>query len=330
MRRQLKTILVTSVMLVSLAWTNQLKDKIVLHSEHIPTNQVPDRYRLDPTKTHKTLANFCQKTKKKFEKYGWKKFPCGNIKWKAELKTIQGNPIIYAEFGNGTEGTTLFLGGVHPDEITPIHLAFKLARYLNQNFSKLNLNKNKVIVAPLVNPDGFFLKRPIRTNIAGIDPNRNFPTSDWFSDAHKAWAKRGKRLRYFPGSYPQTSIETVFQQQLIARIKPDKIVSIHAPLGFLDYDGPGDQKPSQLSMEEKRAKQLVHHISKQTENYRIVDYSFYPGSLGNYAGQQNGIPTITLELKTTNPKNVSVYWERFQPGLVKSILYPFKTPLIER
>ena len=28
--------------------------------------------------------------------------------------------------------------------------------------------------------------------------------------------------------------------KMIDQLKPDKILSIHAPLGFLDYDGPGD------------------------------------------------------------------------------------------
>ena len=284
-----------------------------------------NKYKVQPSEKLKLISEFCNNLRQKFLKFSWKEDPCGKVSWKVDYKTDKQNPLVYAEFGNGGKATTLFIGGVHPDEYTPIHLAFKLARHLRKNEKELKLENYRVVVAPLANPDAFFKKRPIRTNLQGIDPNRNFPTDDWYTAAHEAWRKRGYRSRYFPGAYPETCIETIFQQVLIKNQKPDKIVSIHAPLGFLDYDGPGDQKPDQLSMEERRAKQLVHSISQKTENYRIVDYSFFPGSLGNYAGKQNGIPTVTLELKTTNPRHVKTYRKRFEPGLIHSILYPFKT-----
>ena len=301
-----------------------IKDNAFINEEPIIGKSLKN-YEVLPETSQALITSLCARLKKQFRKYRWKVDPCGDVTWKVNYKTSNGNPLIYAEFGNGGKATTLFIGGVHPDEITPIHLAFKLARHLKKNEKKLKLENYRVVVAPLANPDAFFKRRPLRTNLEGIDPNRNFPTDDWYSGAHKAWGKRGYRARYFPGAYPETCIETVFQQVLIREQKPDKIVSIHAPLGFLDYDGPGDQKPNQLSMEERRAKQLVHSISKKTENYRIVDYSFFPGSLGNYAGKQNGIPTVTLELKTTDPRHVNTYWKRFEPGLIHSILYPFKT-----
>ena len=112
--------------------------------------------------------------------------------------------------------------------------------------------------------------------------------------------------------------------QLIDRYHPDKIVSVHAPLGFLDYDGPGDQKPRHLSKTEEKAKQLVKSIAAKSRNYRVVDYTFFPGSLGNYAGNERHIPTVTLELATTNPKKVDEYWKQFLPGILQSITYPFK------
>ena len=105
---------------------------------------------------------------------------------------------------------------------------------------------------------------------------------------------------------------------------PDKIFSVHAPLGFLDYDGPGDRKPRHLSRSERRARQFVYEVSKKTRNYRVVDYSFYPGSLGNYAGNERNLPTITLELETTRVNMVEQYWLKFLPGFVQSIEYPFR------
>ena len=86
-----------------------------------------------------------------------------------------------------------------------------------------------IIVAPLINPDGFFSKPQKRTNGRGVDVNRNFPTKDW---------KQGKKDRYYSGPDANSESETKFQIALINRFKPTHIISIHSPLGCYDYDGP--------------------------------------------------------------------------------------------
>ena len=264
----------------------------------------------------------CQKLNHYFKKYKWEDNPCGDVQWKALYKTPSGYPLIYASFGSG-EYTTLILSGVHPDEFTPIPMGFRFARLLESQSKKFK--NSKIIVAPLVNPDGFIRQNPTRTNSNGVDPNRNFFTEDWHAKAI-SWWKNGKQraMRHFPGYLPNSEIETLFQIQLIDTFKPDKIISIHAPLGFLDYDGPGDRKPKNLSKTEKEAKGLAQDMSKKSKNYRLVDYSFYPGSLGNFAGAERHIPTITLELETTQPKMVDKYWNQFLPALIHSIEYPYK------
>jgi len=247
------------------------------------------------------------------------------VAWQAEFKSNDGHPLIWASFGEGEE-TTLVLGGVHPDELTPIPVAFRFASHLAENPSLWSGQGVRVIVAPLVNPDGFLRKRATRTNTNGVDLNRNFFTADWYGRAKKWWQERREgALSHFPGYFPNSEIETMFQIQLIDEFAPDKILSIHAPLGFLDYDGPGSERPRGLTPSEQKAKRLVHTISENSRNYRIVDYSFYPGSLGNYAGNERSIPTVTLELETINPRKVDEYWKQFLPGLQALIQYPFKS-----
>jgi protein MpaA len=80
-----------------------------------------------------------------------------------------------------------------------------------------------------------------------------------------------------------------------------------------------------LTPAERRAKQLVTTISEESENYKVVDYTFYPGSLGNYAGNERNIPTVTLELETTEARKVDIYWKQFFPGIMQSINYRFTT-----
>lgn len=259
-----------------------------------------------------------------FRQYGWEEEPCGDVDWQVEMKSKSGHPLIYASFGDGEEAT-LVLGGVHPDELTPVPIAFRFARHLQKHPSLYEKQGIRVVVAPLVNPDGFLRNKASRTNANGVDLNRNFFTMDWYEKAKDVWIKRRDRtLRHFPGYFPNSEIETMFQIGLVDRYTPDKILSIHAPLGFLDYDGPGDRQPRSLSPTEDRAKRLVQAISEKSRNYRVVDYSFYPGSLGNYAGNERRIPTVTLELETTDPKLVDQYWEQFLPGMLQSIHYPFQ------
>ncbi len=273
-----------------------------------------------------SIKVLCQKLTEVNKAYFWNASSYGcnsNVSWKARFKSPLGHPLIWTEFGTGPN-TTLILGGVHPDEITPVPIAFRFANHLANNPALLNKD-SRVVVAPLVNPDGFFRKTPARTNQHGVDLNRNFLTEDWYKDARKWWAeKRQNNPRHFPGYMPNSEIETLFQIWLIDTFKPDKIISIHAPLGFYDYDGPGKRKTSSLTQSEEKAKELIQTMSDRSRNYKIVDYSFYPGSLGNYAGNERQIPTVTLELETTNPKLVDAYWAQFSPGLEHAIVHPFE------
>ena len=281
-------------------------------------------YQVPPDSKNPILKSYCGKLLSEFKRYKWQSDPCRELIWSADLMTAHGYPLVYTIFGRGSN-RTLILGGVHADELTPVHLAFKFAQHLHANPKAYDPDKVQVIIAPLVNPDGFLRRYPTRTN-GFVDLNRNFLTADWYAKSLRYWSQRRKsRRRYFPGYFPNTEIETRFQQDLIKRFKPQKILSAHAPLGFLDYDGPEKLRAAKaffdLRVARARARGFVREVSKKTKNYRIVDYSHYPGSLGNYAGKDQEIPTITLELETSHPSKVKQYWEKFLPGLIQSIEY---------
>ena len=280
-------------------------------------------YTIPPDQQKSVIEKFCSEMAKEFKRYSWHQAPCEGVEWHAQLKTNGNHPLLYTTFGEGVN-TTLVLGGVHPDELTPIHLAFRFARHLQANPSIYKDKGIRVVVAPVVNPDGFLRKRPTRTNGSDVDLNRNFLTFDWYRDALKSWSKKRYVTRFFPGYFPNSEIETVFQNILLETYQPAKNLSIHAPLGFYDYDGPGDKLTKPLTPLEEDAKLLVQRVSEKSRNYRIVDYSFYPGSLGNLAGKQRRIPTLTLELETTDPKLVDVYWKKFLPGFLQSVQFPYK------
>ncbi len=284
-----------------------------------------ESFRISEAAEPKAIKDLCSKLGERFKEFRWEKDPCGSLPWRASLRSVKDNPLLFITFGTGSDAT-LILSAVHPDELTPIPMGFRLAKHLAEN-PQLIAADQQVIIAPLVNPDGFLIpKRPTRTNARGVDTNRNFFTLDWYEKSLSWWKTlKMKKLSHFPGHFPNSEVETVFQVRLIDEFQPDKILSIHAPLGFIDYDGPGDQKPeAPLTGPEKQARALAAAISKKSNNYRVVDYSFYPGSLGNFAGNERHIPTITLELATTDSQKIDGYWEQFLPGLLQAISYPFK------
>ncbi|MES2744567.1 MAG: M14 family zinc carboxypeptidase [Bdellovibrionota bacterium] len=283
-----------------------------------------ESFRLSEKAEPEAVKDLCKRLGDRFKDFAWESDPCGKLPWRATLSTVRKNPLLFMVFGTGTD-STLILSAVHPDELTPIPMGFRLAKHLHEH-PELISRDQQVVIAPLVNPDGFLIpKNPTRTNARGVDTNRNFFTLDWYEKSLSWWKTlKMKKLSHFPGHFPNSEVETVFQVRLIDEFQPDKILSIHAPLGFIDYDGPGDQKPQAMTEAEKQAKYLAAAISKKSNNYRVVDYSFYPGSLGNFAGNERHIPTITLELATTDARKVNSYWDQFLPGLLQAISYPFK------
>jgi len=258
------------------------------------------------------LMRFLDTLEAQNARYDWTDIPCRGIPWEYHRKTRNHHPLIFAHFGKPSGDCILFLGGVHGDELPTVYLMFKLAHYINEHPEVV---ENKcIVIAPIVNPDGYLEPQPTRINAAGVDINRNFPTRSWHPDAHRQWLTRGKKnKRYYPGPHAGSEQETMFQVALIKRFKPQKILSVHSPLNFFDYDGP--------SADLNSFEQWMEKISKEA-NHPLKKFGYYPGSLGNYAGHERSIFTLTLELPTSDPKRGGEYFRKFQPAFVKFINLP--------
>jgi len=256
------------------------------------------------------FQTFISALEDKAKQYGWNDLQPSKIKWEYYRTSRRGHPLMFAVFGQGSN-CVLFLGGVHGDEPPAVHLMLRLAQYVQDN---PDLFKNTcIVIAPLVNPDGFLSSTPTRVNAGGVDLNRNFPTKDWQAKAIRQWENKGRNKRYFPGNKPATEQETLFQMALMKRFRPQKILSVHSPLNFLDYDGPS----SDLDSFEK----WMVKISREAD-YPLKKFGYYPGSLGNYAGHERNIFTITLELPSSNPRCSKDYFDKFQPCILKFINLP--------
>jgi murein peptide amidase A len=177
------------------------------------------------------------------------------------------------------DGTTqavrvLMLGGIHGDELTAASIVFKWMEFLHRPLARSFEWK----IAPVLNPDGLLAASPKRVNANGVDLNRNFPTPGWEHEAPHYWASKTRRdPRRFPGKLPLSEPESRWLHEEIERYRPHVIISVHAPFGVLDFDGPA-------------------HPPRRFGHLHLNQVGVYPGSLGNYSGLHKNIPVITIEL----------------------------------
>lgn len=255
------------------------------------------------------IQKWCEDVQKSVKSLNWKLDPCGGIAWRKGGESVQGRPLVYADFGNvNAANTTLIFSAVHGDEVTPLYLGIQLARWLQEH--QTQLENTRVVIAPFINPDGFFSTPRTRMNARGVDVNRNFATKDWGPKAHFLWKSRYRSdRRRFPGDKPRSEPETIFQEELILRVHPQKILSIHSPLNHLDYDGPSSLNLARFDAE------YALECEKLRKKLRARSAGFFPGSLGNFAGYELGIPTVTLELPSADPNKADRYWKQFTQGI---------------
>jgi hypothetical protein len=171
----------------------------------------------------------------------------------------------------------LVVGAIHGDELSSAAVAFHWIKLATQLPADTRHGIHWRFV-PVLNPDGVFSPTPQRMNGHGVDLNRNFPTPNWTRDAKVYWEKRtGKDPRRWPGPKPLSEPESQFLHDEMQGFKPHLIVSIHAPYGVLDFDGPS-VPPSRLG------------------RLYLDQVGVFPGSLGNYGGVHKGVPVVTVEL----------------------------------
>jgi len=245
-----------------------------------------------PLSAQMTIDDVCKKISKKLASVNFKECDIGFEHSGAE--SVQGIPIIVKEYPplppRKAQARVLLIGGIHGDEYSSVSVVYKWLNKLERYHSGLFHWK----VVPLLNPDGLLRRKSQRMNANGVDLNRNFPTRDWHRQSQHYWIKRTSRNpRRYPGKYPLSEPETRWLYSLVEEFKPDVIVAVHAPYGVLDFDGP-PRAP-------KRLGQLYLNL-----------LGAYPGSLGNYAGIEQQIPVITIELKHAgimpSRKEISHIW----------------------
>ena len=258
-------------------------------------------------------------------------------------RSVQGRPLWWRDVLpqsvlDGPVGSAAFkvlvVGAIHGDELSSAALAFHWIGQASQAQTQvqalqgaaqpaasalpmtLPMNRVHWRFVPALNPDGLLARPPKRVNARGVDLNRNFPTRNWAQDARHYWEKRTRKdPRRWPGNAPLSEPESAFLHAQIASFKPNLIVSIHAPYGVLDFDGPVGDKlvpPARLG------------------RLYLDQVGIFPGSLGNYGGLHQGVPVVTVELPnaTRTPLNAEMrqMWQDLLRWMSERLLTPSANP----
>lgn len=204
----------------------------------------------------------------------------------SEGRSVKGRTIYRRDVQPATTRLrVLVIGGMHGDELSSASVALHWIRLAQDAPEAVHWR-----FIPALNPDGLFDKPSRRVNANGVDLNRNFPTPDWERDAAIYWEKRTRKdPRRWPGKAPLSEPESRFLHDEMQSFKPNLIVSIHAPYGVLDFDGP-IEPPRRLG------------------RLYLDQVGIFPGSLGNYGGVHKGMPVVTIELPSAllTPRNMEI------------------------
>lgn len=213
--------------------------------------------------------------------------------WESLGKSAEGRSIEYAQFGKGARHVLLVgpLEGDWPHGLIAIdRLVEHLARFPRR------LVDSTVTVVRDPNPDG----RLHRTlgNAHGIELNRNFSSTDW--------RKIPAGGRWLSGRSPESEPETRLIAELIADLRPDRIVLLGASnsrdaVGYVGTDGAS-------------ARAVSHLLGAKLLS---AEATVMEGSLASYAGRDRGISTLVVAVsKSAIQENA---WPTTRRALLEAI-----------
>ena len=219
-------------------------------------------------------------------------------------RSVQGRPILVSDLAPpDARRRVLVVATMHGDELSAASVALHWLQMAQAAPAQTHWR-----FIPVLNPDGLARPNPWRMNAHGVDLNRNFPTPNWQRETKVYWEQRTRKdPRRWPGPNPLSEPEAKYLFDEVVQFDPQVIVSIHAPYGVLDFDGPV-LPPTRLG------------------RLYLDQVGVFPGSLGNYSGVQRGIPVVTVELpnalRTPSNAEMAKMWRDLSLWIDKTLSAP--------
>lgn len=183
------------------------------------------------------------------------------------------------------------IGGVHGDEPEGVQLARETLRWLRERLPSA-AGVCPWVLIPCLNVDGF--AKNTRVNGRGVDLNRNYPSSDWSSEA--------RAERYYPGPHAASEPEVQAMVDLIRITKPRLLIHCHSWSPCIVGTGESAARDS------KRLSSSSGYVYQNEIGYPT------PGSLSSYGWHDLRIPVICIE-EQEGLADLSTVWPRFERGM---------------
>lgn len=168
----------------------------------------------------------------------------------------------------------LVFAGIHGEEPESTFLLSRCLRAFDQPFGNIAF----ILCA---NPDGMTLGT--RGNANGVDLNRNFPTSNWNAGdvLSRSVLEASRDTALSAGSSAGSEPEVSALLRLVETLRPQSVLSIHAPIGCVDAP---------------RRTPLVDSLCRSFNLPWLPDIGYpTPGSFGTWCKERN-MECVTLEL----------------------------------
>lgn len=195
--------------------------------------------------------------------------------WSTIGQSIEGRPILARTVGSGAR-RILLVGSIHGDEPWGRLALERLIASESGSFLACGGQDGPTLRIILdVNPDG--TAADMRTNIRGIDLNRNFPARNFTPHTSR-------------GATPLSEPESAVLFDELHSFNPDVVIVLHAIRRgdpFVNFDGPAGYL----------AERFAEAASLTDPRWTVRPEMGYatPGSLGSFVGKDRGVPILTVE-----------------------------------
>ncbi len=193
--------------------------------------------------------------------------------------SVKGNLIEGYEIGYGKEAI-LLMGAIHGNEVGSAYLLNRLVSEIKSNVKIISKNK-RIIIIPVVNPDGYNIQQKFNAN--GVNLNLNFNTT--------GWANYGPQGTY-AGPKPFSEPESQIVKKIVERYRPIMMISYHTAGGIVSPEEGGPSAILGKWYAQKTGYEYYDDAAAAADN---VDWNF-PGTSTMWFTRTTGKPAITVEL----------------------------------